>query len=221
MNSLSLGLEPNTLIVGQTNGHVMFVKINADRVSTDQPKQASSSASRPPALQKIHEVKLFDFNIAKVIRTTRNDIALGTSQGVHFFKVNNDYSVEPSCSVACLMESDVTELSEFAIDKYCVASWHSNDLFIIDRQNPTAPPATLREPLWCNNLCTDLVPMPDYHPTAAPRRPSASAPAVPAPRPQTKASRPLVPPAPPARPPARVGQRHRPRVPSARHPNSS
>ena len=117
---------------------------------------------------KIHEVKLFDINISKVLRTTRDDLGLGTAKGVHFFKVNPDFSVEPSCNVACLTECDVTEFSEFAIDMYCVSSWHSNDLLILDRKNPTATPKTLREPLWCNNLCTDLVPMPDYHPISYP-----------------------------------------------------
>ena len=62
----------------------------------------------------------------------------------------------------------MTELSEFAIDKYVVASWNSNDLLILDRSQPNAPSVVLREPLWCNNLCTDLVPMPDYHPVTYP-----------------------------------------------------
>ena len=93
---------------------------------------------------------------------------MGTSKGVHFFKVNQDYSVEQSCNVACLPDCDVTEISEFAIDRFCVASWHSNDLLILDRKNPSVKPGILREPLWCNNLCTDLVPMPDYHPVVFP-----------------------------------------------------
>ena len=59
-------------------------------------------------------------------------------------------------------------MSEFAIDKYVVASWHSNDYLILDRQKPNEPAGILREPLWCNNLCTDLVPMPDYHPVYYP-----------------------------------------------------
>lgn len=62
----------------------------------------------------------------------------------------------------------MTELSEFAIDKYCVASWQNNDLLILDRNKPRDKPEILREPLWCNNLCTDLVPMPDYHPLLFP-----------------------------------------------------
>lgn len=76
--------------------------------------------------------------------------------------------MEPSCSMACLTESDVTEISEFQVDKYVVASWHSNDLFILDRNNPAGKPGLLREPLWCNNLCTDMVPLPDYHPVLYP-----------------------------------------------------
>lgn len=87
---------------------------------------------------------------------------------MHFYKVNQDYTIEPSCNTACLKEADVTEISEYAIDKYVVASWHSNDLLLLDRTDPTAAPGILREPLWCNNLCTDLVPMPDYHPVLYP-----------------------------------------------------
>lgn len=119
-------------------------------------------------MQKIHEVKLLDANISKVIRTTRNDIAFGTSKGVYFYKVNQDYSLEPALNMAVLPECDVTELSEFAVDRFVVASWHSNDLLIVDRNSPTGKPDILREPLWCNNLCTDLVPMPDYHPVCYP-----------------------------------------------------
>ena len=81
-------------------------------------------------------MNLIDANISKVIRTTRNDYAFGSSKGVHFYKVNQDFSIEPASSKAFLADNDVTELSEFAIDKYCVASWHSNDLLIIDRQKP-------------------------------------------------------------------------------------
>ena len=70
--------------------------------------------------------------------------------------------------MACLIDSDVTEISEFAVDKYVVASWHSNDLLILNRNDPAAAPALLKEPLWCNNLCTDMVPLPDYHPVLYP-----------------------------------------------------
>lgn len=30
VNSISLGFHPHTLIIGQTNGNIMFVKINGD-----------------------------------------------------------------------------------------------------------------------------------------------------------------------------------------------
>ena len=30
VNSISLGFHPNTLIIGQTNGYIGFVKINGD-----------------------------------------------------------------------------------------------------------------------------------------------------------------------------------------------
>jgi len=111
---------------------------------------------------------LLEANVSKVLRTTRNDIAIGSSKGVFFAKVNQDFSVELVNQQALLPECDVTEVSEFAIDKFVVASWHSNDYLIIDRNDPSAAPKVLREPLWCNNLCTDLVPMPDYHPVYFP-----------------------------------------------------
>ena len=172
VNSLSLGFHPHTLIVGQTNGHISFLKINGDRLKAAEEakrqQSAQSAANRPPVLQKLHELKLLDANISKVIRTTRDDLALGTSKGVHFYKVNQDFSMEPSCEAVCLTECDVTELSEFAIDKYVVAAWNSNDMLVVDRARPRDAPGILREPLWCNNLCTDLVPMPDYHPIVFP-----------------------------------------------------
>ena len=39
VNSISLGFHPNTLILGQTNGYVCFVKINADREDATGGKQ--------------------------------------------------------------------------------------------------------------------------------------------------------------------------------------
>lgn len=30
VNSISLGFHPNTLILGQTNGYITFVKVNGD-----------------------------------------------------------------------------------------------------------------------------------------------------------------------------------------------
>ena len=57
-----------------------------------------------------------DTNISKVIRTTRNDFAFGTSKGVHFFKVHPDLSMTPTTTVACLPDRDITEISEYAVD---------------------------------------------------------------------------------------------------------
>ena len=103
INSISLGFHPNTLILGQTGGNISFIKINADRDQVESKRNSQvSSQSKPSCLQKIHEVKLLDANISKVIRTTRNDIAFGTSKGVYFYKVNQDYSLEPALNMALL-----------------------------------------------------------------------------------------------------------------------
>jgi len=67
-----------------------------------------------------------------------------------------------------LKDKDVTEVSEFQSDMFIVGLWNENDFIIVDRGNPTKPPRFLKQPLWCNNLCTDLVPLPGYHPVNFP-----------------------------------------------------
>ena len=43
---------------------------------------SSNFSTHPSPLQKLKEFKIFDANISKVVRTTRNDFAFGTSNGV-------------------------------------------------------------------------------------------------------------------------------------------
>ena len=135
VNSISLGFAPNTLIIGQTGGEIAIVKINGDREDAGRKSQtaAATTTVNKNVLEKIKEVRLFDANISKVVRTTRNDIAIGTSKGIFFYRVNEEGSLEPAYAQAMLPECDITEMSEFAIDKYVVASWHSNDYLILDR----------------------------------------------------------------------------------------
>ena len=45
-----------------------------------------------------------------------------------------------------------------------VGLWNENDFITVDRMNPKSAAQILKQPLWCNNLCTDLVPLPGYHP---------------------------------------------------------
>ena len=87
MNSISLGFAPNTLIIGQTGGNIAIVKINGDRDSGGRKGSAAAAQTNPAALEKIKELKLFEANISKVVRTTRNDIAIGTSKGIFFYRV--------------------------------------------------------------------------------------------------------------------------------------
>ena len=88
VNSISLGFTPNTLIIGQTSGFLAIIKINSDRQKPATSKKSPASASPDnQVLVKIKEVRLFDANISKVVRTTRNDIAIGTSKGVFFYRV--------------------------------------------------------------------------------------------------------------------------------------
>ena len=130
---------------------------------------SSNFSTHPGPLQKMKEVKLFDANISKVVRTTRNDFAFGTSRGVYFFRMNeNNFTFEPSAEPLCLDGRDVTEVSEYSHDKFVIGLWNENDFLLIDRNRMNSPPEKLIEPLWCNNLCTDLVPMPGYHPLKFP-----------------------------------------------------
>ena len=95
VNSISLGFSPHTLIIGQTSGYLSVVKINADRLKQESNRQQSASQSAKAApIEKLKEVRLFDANISKVVRTTRNDLAIGTSKGVYFYTVGQDFSVE-------------------------------------------------------------------------------------------------------------------------------
>lgn len=162
VNSISLTFIPDVIIVVQTGGNVLLAKINGDRAHDSQQKQGGGMPQEP--LVKLYETRISEANISKVVRTTRDDFAFATSKGVLFFRLNKDMTLEPSCQVTCIPGCDITELSEYAIDQYVVASWQSNDYLTFDRKNPSAKPLLLKEPLWCNNLCTDLVPMPDYHP---------------------------------------------------------
>ena len=121
-------------------------------------------SSKSFVFEKLKEEKLIDKNISKVVRTTRNDFALGTESGVYFCTFKDSFKLlgEP-----ILPGSDVTELSEFALDQFVVGQWSANDFLIFDRQKPKEP-KTLKQPLWCNALCTDLVPLPGYHPKSFP-----------------------------------------------------
>ena len=102
------------------------------------------------------------------MRTTRNDFVLGTAAGIIFFTVGKDPRSNSllikTGHEALLRDKDITEVSEYAQDKFVVGLWNENDFLACDRSNPKAPPIVLKQPLWCNNLCTDLVPVPGYHP---------------------------------------------------------
>ena len=129
---------------------------------------SSNFSTHPSPLMKLKEFKLFDANISKVVRTTRNDFVFGTSDGVQFFKLNNNHEFEPSPEPPYLAGKDVTEVSEFSHDRFVVGLWNENDFLLINRNDPNGAPEKLIEPLWCNNLCTDMVPVPGYHPMTFP-----------------------------------------------------
>lgn len=79
VNSFSLGANKNMLVCGQTSGVVAIFDIGRDKKSGQH------------ILRKKSEYKVCEKNISKVVRTTRNDFALGTSAGMVFCKLAKDH----------------------------------------------------------------------------------------------------------------------------------
>jgi hypothetical protein len=79
-------------------------------------------------------------NISKVVRTTRNDFALGTSAGIVFCKLAKDHQTGNPVLIAnngetLLEQKDITEVSEFAQDKFIIGLWNENDFLVLDRNH--------------------------------------------------------------------------------------
>ena len=68
--------------------------------------------------EKVKENKVSEKSISKVVRTTRNDFAIGTQSGIIFcaFKPANSYNIQQTADPEVLTGKDITELSEFAQD---------------------------------------------------------------------------------------------------------
>lgn len=107
MNSLSLGDNSDTLVAGQSSGHISVFKIG--------PNNASA---KDFIFEKVKEVKILEKNISKVVRTTRNDFALGTESGVVFctFRPAHSYNIVLTGEPEYCKGKDITELSEYALD---------------------------------------------------------------------------------------------------------
>lgn len=69
VNSLSVGDQVDVLLVAQSGGHITVFKIGD---------------SEHFVFEKVKENKVTAKNISKIVRTTRNDFALGTESGVLF-----------------------------------------------------------------------------------------------------------------------------------------
>lgn len=63
VNSLSLGNSAEILVAGQSNGKLSVIRIGSQERFN---------------FQKVNEAAITDKNIAKVVRTTRDDFAIGT-----------------------------------------------------------------------------------------------------------------------------------------------
>ena len=107
VNSLSVGDTVDVLLAGQSGGHISVFKIG------DLAQQA---------FEKVKEVKVTNRNISKIVRTSRNDFALGTESGVLFcaFKPPMTFNIALTQEKECLSGKDVTELSEYAHDQFIV-----------------------------------------------------------------------------------------------------
>ena len=82
INTFSLGDSPEILVAGQSSGHVTVFKIGG-------------LINSQFVFEKVKEVKVTDKSISKVVRTTRNDFALGTQSGIIFcaFRPANSYNI--------------------------------------------------------------------------------------------------------------------------------
>ena len=158
VNSLVVSEDLGVILAAQSGGLVAVFKI--------------SSAGSGTHLEKQKEVKLCPKNISKIVRTSRSDFALATETGVYFaaFKPPNTYNLQLTQEAQpCLDGKDITELSEYAHDQFVAGQWSENDFLIFDRKHAKSRGnEIIKQPLWCNALCTDLVPLPGYHPVAFP-----------------------------------------------------
>lgn len=101
-------------------------------------------------------------NISKVVVTSLKDLAIGTSKGVAFVKDDLAMTQEP----VMLQEKNITELSEYKPGEFVVGLWSESGYYLLSRYEQKAQ--QLKEPLWCNHLCTDLVRLPGYDVKAFP-----------------------------------------------------
>jgi hypothetical protein len=87
-------------------------------------------------MQKVEDYKVCDQNISKVVRTTRNDLAIGTSSGMMFVQATAGGDLVPTREVVVLPDRDITELSEYSHDQFVIGLWSENDFILINRAEP-------------------------------------------------------------------------------------
>jgi hypothetical protein len=87
-------------------------------------------------MQKAEDYKVCDHNISKVVRTTRNDLAIGTSSGMMFVQATAGGDLVPTREAVVLPDRDITELSEYSHDQFVIGLWSENDFILINRAEP-------------------------------------------------------------------------------------
>ena len=83
VNTLSLADTNEVLVAGQVSGFITVFKIG--------PLQDNNQLT----FEKVKETKVSEKNIIKVVRTTRNDFAVGTNSGIIFcaFRPAKSYNI--------------------------------------------------------------------------------------------------------------------------------
>jgi hypothetical protein len=83
VNTLSLADTNEVLVAGQVSGYITVFKIG--------PLQENNQL----IFEKVKETKVSEKNIIKVVRTTRNDFAVGTNSGIIFcaFRPAKSYNI--------------------------------------------------------------------------------------------------------------------------------
>ena len=95
------------MIVGQTAGYISVVRFTIVENLANKTQ---------PVLTKLKDYQVCDKNISKVVRTTRNDLAVGTSNGMMFVSPNPNGDLVVTKEPVVLADKDITELSEYNHD---------------------------------------------------------------------------------------------------------
>lgn len=75
-----------------------------------------------------------------MVRTTRNDLVIGTSKGMLFVQCTPNGELIATREPVVLPDKDITELSEYDVDQFIIGLWNENNYILVDRLQLQAKP---------------------------------------------------------------------------------